>query len=127
MMKGKESEWPEEQKAAGERLNQAWDEFFSAAEPAQEISESHLQIGDKQVRIAQIRARYESELLRYPNVVGVAEGIRTMEGKPTGEQCLVVYVEKKIPRSELEKSEILPSELEGIPVDVVEIGGIEAL
>ena len=37
------------------------------------------------------------------------------------------YVEKKIPRSKLDKSAILPSDIEGIPVDVVEIGKVEAL
>lgn len=78
-------------------------------------------------RIAEVRARHETELLRYPNVVGVAEGIRTRQGKPTGERCLIVYVERKVPRGQLEGREILPSEIEGVPVDVVEVGRVEPL
>jgi hypothetical protein len=119
--------WSEEEQAAGEQQRQAWEEFFSAAETADETSEQPPLGGAEEPRIAEIQARHEAELLRYPNVVGVADGIRTKGGKPTGERCLVVYVERKIPRAELEKSEILPSDIEGIPVDVVEVGIVEAL
>lgn len=119
--------WSEEQRAAGEQLRQAWEEFFSAAGTAEETSKHPLLGRAEELRIAEVRARHEAELLRYPNVVGVAEGIRTKQGKPTGEPCLVVYVERKIPRAKLEKSEILPTEIEGIPVDVVEVGKVEPL
>lgn len=121
-----EPSWSEEQQAAGVRLRQAWEEYFSAAEAAEEPPEPPLGQAE-QLRIAEIRGRHEAELLRYPNVVGVAEGIRTKGGKPTGETCLVVYVERKVPRDELDESEILPSEIEGIPVDVVEAGRVEPL
>ena len=47
--------------------------------------------------MAAVLARHEAELLRYPNVVAVAPGIRTKRGRPTGEACVVVYVERKIP------------------------------
>ncbi len=65
--------------------------------------------------------------MRYPNVVGVAPGVRMVQGKPTGERCLVVYVERKIPRTKLKEDEILPREIEGVPVDVVEVGRVDAL
>ncbi len=127
MKKDLKPNWSKEQKEAGERIKQAWEEFFSAAETEKETSElPHLNRAEE-LRVAEIRARHETELLRYPNAVGVAEGIRTKRGKPTGEPCIVVYVERKIPRAKLEKSEILPSDIEGIPVDVVEVGIVEAL
>ena len=119
--------WSEEEQAAGERVRQAWEEFFSAPERAEETPEQHISGLPEEHRIAAIQARHETELLRYPNVVGVAHGIRTKRGKPTGERCLVVYVERKIPRAKLSENEILPSEIEGIPVDVVEAGKLEAL
>ena len=122
-----EPSWSEEQQAAGKQLRDAWEEYFTAAETAEEPSERLLLSRAEELRIAEVRARHETELLRYPNVVGVAEGIRTKGGKPTGEPCLVVYVERKIPRAKLDKSEILPREIEGIPVDVVEVGRVEAL
>ena len=65
--------------------------------------------------------------MRYPNVIGVADGICTKPGKPTGEPCLVVVVERKIPPAKLAKDAILPDRIEGVPIDVVEVGKIEAL
>lgn len=117
--------WSKEQQAAGEQVRQAWEEFFSAAE--EETPEQLLLGRPEEQRIVAIQARHETELLGYPNVVGVASGIRTKGGKPTGERCLVIYVERKIPRDKLGEREILPSEIEGIPVDVVEAGRVEPL
>jgi hypothetical protein len=36
-------------------------------------------------------------------------------------------VARKIPRDQLAAEDVLPTELEGVPVDVIEIGPIEAL
>jgi hypothetical protein len=77
-------------------------------------------------RVAEVRARHEAELMRYPNVVGVAEGIATRGGESTGELCIVVYVSTKVPASELAADAVLPRELDGVRVDVVEVGRIEA-
>jgi hypothetical protein len=74
--------------------------------------------------VAAVQARHQQELLRYPNVVGVATGTRTRGGRPTGETGLLVLVSRKVPASELEPDEVLPSEIEGVPVDVVETGQI---
>jgi hypothetical protein len=65
--------------------------------------------------------------MSYPNVVGVADGIKAKRGEPTGERCLVVLVKRKLPKSKLGKTEILPREIEGVPIDVVEVGKIEPL
>jgi hypothetical protein len=119
--------WTEEQRAAGERLRKTWEEFFVAARPAEKPAAPSVLGRAEELRIAKVRARHEAELLRYPNVIGVAQGVRIKGGKPTGEPCLVVYVEKKIPPEELDASALLPSEIEGIPVDVVEVGRVEAL
>lgn len=119
-------DWSKEQKASGERTRQAWEEFLSEAEKGEKIASEPF-LNPEQAKIEQVRARYESELMRYPNVVGVSVGIRTKQSKPTGEPCLVVFVEKKISRDKLDKSEILPNQIEGIPVDVVEVGKIDAL
>jgi len=74
--------------------------------------------------VAAVQARHQQELLRYPNVVGVATGTPTRGGRPTGETGLLVLVSRKVPASELEPDELLPSEIEGVPVDVVEAGQI---
>ncbi len=119
--------WSDEERAAGKHLQEAWEEFFGGAETEEGISkEPHVsQLED--AKIAAVQARHEAELLRYPNVVGVAPGVRMTQGRPTGERCLVVYVERKIPRTKLKEGEMLPREIEGVPVDVVEVGRVEPL
>ena len=67
--------------------------------------------------VAAVQARHQQELLRLPNVVGVA----------TGESGRLVLVSRKVPESELAPDERLPREIEGVPVDVVETGAIEPL
>jgi hypothetical protein len=39
----------------------------------------------------------------------------------------VVYVTRKVPRSALTQTQILPTEIEGVPVDVVEVGEVRPL
>jgi hypothetical protein len=77
-------------------------------------------------RIADVRARHEADLMRYPNVVAVADGVATRGGESTGERCIVVYVSAKLPASELAAEAVLPGEIDGVRVDVVEAGRIEA-
>ena len=73
--------WSAEQKAAGDRMREAWDEFFRAA-PARKTDEP---LSGHDARLLDVRTRHEAELMRYPNVVGIADGIRMRGGKPTGE------------------------------------------
>ena len=121
-----EPRWPEEERAAVERSRDAWEQFFASG--GNEPGHGDLPLGDDQEPKARdVRARYEQELLRYPNVVGVTTGIRTRQGAPTREPCLVVYVERKVPAESLASDELLPAEIEGVPVDVVQTGTIEPL
>ena len=117
------SGWTEESDAAGERSAEAWEAFFSA----EETSEGEPRGNALDERLSDVKARHEGTLLRYPNVVGVASGIRTRAGKPTGESALLVFVQRKVPAGELGEGEVLPREVEGIPVDVVEAGRVKPL
>lgn len=69
---------------------------------------------------------YGSFLLGLPNVVGVGVGLRMRRGKPTGEVALVVMVSRKVPDADLAPDQLIPSELDGIPVDVLEVGHLKA-
>ena len=60
----------------------------------------------------------EQELMSKPNVTGV--GIGERNGKPV----IKVFVTRKLPKSELRASEIVPEKISGYPTDVVEIGVI---
>ena len=104
-------------------MHQAWDEFFRAG-PARKSDEP---LSSHDARFLDVRTRHEAELMRYPNVVGVADGVRMRGGKPTGQRAIIVYVSRKVPRKDLAGQDLLPGEIEGIPVDVVETGPIVAL
>lgn len=116
--------WSRKEKAEAEEKRHAWEEFFSKPTPAKETPFSH---HFANMKIAEVRARHEAELMRYPNVIGVSEGIRIKRGDPTGEPCIVVYVQRKISRHKLVKDDIIPSQLDGVLVDIVEVGKVETL
>jgi uncharacterized membrane protein YqgA involved in biofilm formation len=77
--------------------------------------------------VKRVKAEYEKELMQKPGVVGVAIGYKLIKGKKTNQLCIVCYVVKKKRIGELEEHNIIPEEIEGIPVDVVESGQIQAL
>jgi hypothetical protein len=78
-------------------------------------------------RLRAVKAAYEADLMRKANVVGVGIGFRQRQGKPTGEPAIVVSVTHKVPSYQLDSSDIIPSELEGVPVDVQAVGELRAL
>ena len=82
---------------------------------------------DSLARLRAIKAIYEPDLLRKANVVGVGIGLRQRAGKQTAEPVIVVSVTHKVPLSQLDASDVIPRELEGIPVDVQAVGELRAL
>jgi hypothetical protein len=77
-------------------------------------------------RVLAVKARYESELMRKANVIGVGVGFREKAGQLTDEITLVVNVTHKLPYSQLAPEDFVPREIEGVPVDVREIGEIRS-
>jgi hypothetical protein len=82
---------------------------------------------DSLARLYAIKAIYEPDLLRKANVVGVGIGLRQRGGKQTAEPVIVVSVTRKVPLSQLDASDVIPRELEGVPVDVQAVGKLRAL
>jgi hypothetical protein len=119
--------WSKQDQLKGKRMHQVWEQFFSAAQQTEKDSGSSLSEHFKEQRLSTVLSQHEAALMSFPNVIGVAEGIRTRGGKPTGERCLVVYVGRKIPKSKLRKIDTLPREIDGVPIDVVEVGKVERL
>jgi len=78
-------------------------------------------------RIRRVRARHEADLLRKRGVVGVGVGRREVGGEMTDQLCLLVMVENKVCLEELAPEDRIPSEVEGVPVDVRAVGPIKAL
>ncbi|RME76258.1 MAG: hypothetical protein D6784_06210 [Chloroflexi bacterium] len=84
-------------------------------------------VGPTLEQIRRVKARYEQSLLQRPNVVGVGIGFKMEHNRPTDTLALVVNVKQKLPAAELSPDDILPTELEGVPVDVQEVGTIRAI
>jgi len=73
-------------------------------------------------------------LMRYPNVVGYSSQLmnRIKKGVETAEKCIRIYVERKMPESQLRPSEIIPKSVKledgkDICIDVVELGKIKKM
>ena len=73
-----------------------------------------------------VKADYQDTLLAKANVVGVGVGFRQIDGQPTSTVAIIVSVKQKVPRVLLASEDLIPTEIEGIPVDVVEVGELKA-
>ena len=91
------------------------------------IGENDLDSKAETERIMAEKRIYEDDLLSKDNVVGVAIGFRQKDGQPTESLALVVMVSSKVPQSTLSPEDQIPVSLDGIAVDVQEIGQISAL
>ena len=78
-------------------------------------------------RLRDVKNSHEADLMGKANVVGVGIGLRQRAGQSTGEPAIVVSVTHKIPPALVEPDDVIPSELDGVPVDVQEIGKLRAL
>lgn len=77
-------------------------------------------------RTQAVKRAHEKELMARANVVGVGVGLIRRGGVPTGQVGLVVMVSRKRPPAELAEKDLIPSQLEGVPVDVQEVGELRA-
>jgi hypothetical protein len=77
---------------------------------------------EKTAKATLVQKKYTEMLLKIPHVMGVAIGLIKTNGAFTGEIGLVVMVDKKRPVAELAPQDQIPSELDGVHVDVQEIG-----
>ena len=74
-------------------------------------------------RAREISRAHSDSLLAKPNVVAV--GLGYLEGS-TSDLTLVVMVEQKVPLSALAEDEIVPSEIDGLLVQVRVVGEVSA-
>ena len=77
-------------------------------------------------RAQAVRRAHEHELLAKANVVGVGVGLLQKGGIRTGAVALVVMVKQKLPQAQLAPGDVIPAEIDGVPVDVQEVGRIRA-
>jgi hypothetical protein len=66
----------------------------------------------------QVFEQHRQSLLAIPGVTAVALGHKITEGRDTGKHAVVVFVSRK--RADVPEAERVPSEVGGMPTDVVE-------
>lgn len=60
------------------------------------------------------------------NVVGLAEGIKWKNGKPTGEPALIVLVTNKLDKNQISHKDLIPAKLGDMQTDVLAVGHVFA-
>ncbi|WP_346779973.1 hypothetical protein [Streptomyces sp. S3(2020)] len=68
------------------------------------------------------RSLHEGRLMSLPHVTGVGTG----KNDHTGEDVVIVFVTRKVPRDRLRNEDVIPDELDGVPVRVLAIGEVSA-
>jgi hypothetical protein len=77
--------------------------------------------------IKRVVLQYKDSLMDKDNVVGVGIGYKIKQGKETDTPAVMVFVEKKLPKKELDKKQIIPETLGETVTDVLEVGEIRFL
>ena len=77
-------------------------------------------------RALRVKEAHEAELLSKANVLGVGVGFRHRAGKRLEEISIVVMVRHKRPTAELAPADRIPAEIDGVSVDVHEVGEVKA-
>src|SRR5215471_18338189 len=75
---------------------------------------------DEQDRMLKLLRKHRKDLLKYPNVHSVDVGYEFKGGKPTGRLSIRAHVTEKKANKALLVKDRLPTELDGVPVDVIE-------
>ena len=77
-------------------------------------------------KVTQVQAKYADDIMAKANVVGIGVGMIQNGDEITNEVGLVVLVSQKVPLETLAEADIIPKEIDGVPVDVQETGVFSA-
>ena len=89
-------------------------------------SQSQEEINRQVQRASEVQEKYADVLMSLPHVVGIGVGFTMRNGTRTSEVGLIVMVDTKLPTAQLSDDEMIPSELDGVRVDVQETGVFSA-
>ena len=81
---------------------------------------------DKAEHVKAVKRAHENELLSKANVIGVGIGFRQIAGTVTSDLAIVVMVSSKLPPAQLSEDDLIPAWIDGVPIDVQEVGEITA-
>ena len=77
-------------------------------------------MAEERAKIKAVQEKHLDRLLAQPNVTAVDVNYRTKGGEKTDQLCLVIWVRRKSPESGIPAEEVLPREIDGVPVDIIE-------
>ena len=80
---------------------------------------------DEYQKILAVKKAREEELMKKAYVVGVGIGFRKKGGIKIGEMALIVMVRKKVSNKQLSTRDQIPKKIDGVPVDVQEVGELK--
>jgi hypothetical protein len=80
-----------------------------------------------QAEIKHAKELHKHVILAKPNVVGVGTGYKIKRGQRTSQLCVVTMVSRKIPLAGLASDALVPKTIDGVPIDVIEVGYLRAL
>ena len=73
-----------------------------------------------------VKSLHVGEIMKLKNVVGAGVGYKVTAVGPTDELSVVVAVERKLPKAQLNPADLVPAELDGVRTDVIETGRLRA-
>jgi len=80
-----------------------------------------------QEEVTWVKERHKELILAKPNVVGVGTGFKQSRGRTTDKLCVLALVREKVPKAGLHPDSLVPSELDGVRTDVIQVGELRAL
>lgn len=60
------------------------------------------------------------------NIIGIGHGKKITNGKQTKKNAIMVFVKKKLPKSQICEGDLIPEKVDGVPTDVIEVGDVVA-
>ena len=70
--------------------------------------------------------KHKDFLWSFPHVKGLGVGNKKIKGKSTKILAIKIFVDKKIPIEDLTEEQCIPSQIDGIPTDVEELGPLNS-
>lgn len=78
------------------------------------------------LKAQEVKQAHKEILMQKANVVGVGVGLSRKAGDPVGTAAIIVTVKQKLPPAMVSPEDMLPAEIDGVPVEVVEVGDLKA-
>ena len=114
--------WTADDIAAGQEAAEKWKTFASNTTDAA----GGTPFAGGSASVSEVLSRHQADLMAYPNVVAVSDGI-CQAGEGAGQACINVYVSQKVKPDTLKADQRLPEKLDGVRVEVIEAGEIGTL